>query len=601
MATLNSPSEIARETLKALAARKLMPTPDNYAQIYQEISGAPQAQSGAAAVIEKLAQHLSQESPQYAAISQTLKQAVTEQNWERCQGELQKLLTQTTGQAGPSIAWSSMIRDLLRQLDIRHKDVTLIRKKEGVETVLSRFAADPVVLHEKLQNLVRSWSSGGETPNQALNVSGNISPAPSTIAPAAAGDIPSQKTPAALAAAEGTPELLSQLRELLAHTIENTQHSQPELSGEIHTLTLQVRAAENPKQITDLANQLRKFWLKLELRGGDKVRIQEGLLRLLRLLVENVSELVADDKWMHGQISTLKELIEQPLDKQSIADAERNLRSAIIKQSTLKQSLSDAKNTLKSLMTTFIDRLGNLTESTGDYHSKIEGYSQKISGADNITELSHILADIMQDTRVIQASALRTHEELLATRKQANEAEERVKKLEYDLEQVSELVREDQLTGALNRRGMEDTLDREYKRIERTKALLSVALLDIDNFKQVNDTLGHQGGDEALIHLTRVIKEALRPSDSVARYGGEEFLIILPDTGMQEAMETLERLQRELTKKFFLHNNERQLITFSAGVALRVEGEDKEDLIGRADKAMYHAKKTGKNRVVAAS
>ncbi len=563
MATLSSPSEIARETLKALAARKLAPTPDNYAQIYQEVSGVTQAPAVAVAAKD------------------------------------------SKDKSSPEIAWAKMIRDLLRQLDIPHKGITVTRKKEGVETVLNRFAADPMVLHEKLQGLVRSWSSGGGTPTEALNVSDNISPdniSPDKIspAPAAVDDIQNQKIPNALDAAESSHELLSQLRELLAHTIENTQHSQPELGGEIQTLALQVRAAENPTQITDLANHLRKFWLKLELRGGDKLRIQEGLLRLLRLLVENVSELVADDKWIHGQISTLKELIAQPLDKQAIADAERNLRNAIIKQSTLKQSLTDAKSTLKSLMTTFIDRLGNLTESTGDYHSKIEGYSQKIGGADNITELSNILADIMQDTRVIQASAQRTHEELLTTRKQANDAEERVKKLEHDLEEISELVREDQLTGALNRRGMEDTLDREYKRTERTQSLLSVALLDIDNFKQINDTLGHQAGDEALIHLTRVIKQALRPSDSVARYGGEEFLIILPNTGMQEAMASLERLQRELTKKIFLHNNERKLITFSAGVALRGENEDKEDLIGRADKAMYQAKQSGKNRVVAA-
>jgi diguanylate cyclase len=252
-------------------------------------------------------------------------------------------------------------------------------------------------------------------------------------------------------------------------------------------------------------------------------------------------------------------------------------------------------------MTTFIDRLGDLTESTGDYHTKIVSYSKKIGGADNITELSHILSDIMQDTRVIQSSALRSHEELLLTRKQANEAEERVKKLEQELEQISELVREDQLTGALNRRGMEDTLEKEFKQAGREHSMLSVALLDIDNFKQVNDTLGHQAGDEVLMHLTRVIKDALRPSDSVARFGGEEFLIILPNTDMAEAMETIERLQRELTKKFFMHNNERRLITFSAGVALRAPDEDKEDLIGRADKAMYHAKKTGKNRVIAAS
>ena len=556
MATLTSPSEIARETLKMLAARKLAPTPDNYAQAYQEISGVTQAATGAATV-QPNAQSVAVESPG----------------------------------ASPEITWSSMIRDLLRQLDMPHKGITTTRKKEGIETVLSRFSSDPALLHEKLQSLVRSWGSPTGTPAEAVI---------EHAAPASAAASDSSKTSAAVAATGGSPEILSQLRELLAHTLENTQHSQPELSNEIQALVQQVRSAANQKQIADLANQLRKFWLKLELRGGDKVKIQEGLLRLLRLLVENVSELVADDKWMHGQISTLQDLIAQPLDKNAIADAERNLRNAIIKQSSLKHSLSDAKNTLKSLMTTFIDRLGDLTESTGEYHSKIEGYSQKIGGADNITELSHILADIMQDTRVIQASALRSHEELLTTRKQANEAEERVRKLEQELEQVSELVREDQLTGALNRRGMEETLDREFKRADRAKALVSVALLDIDNFKQLNDTLGHQGGDEALIHLTRVIKDALRPSDSVARYGGEEFLIILPDTAMQQAMETLERLQRELTKKFFLHNNERKLITFSAGVALRAEDEDKEDLIGRADKAMYHAKQSGKNRVVAA-
>lgn len=558
MATPSSPSEIARETLKALAARKLPPTPDNYAQAYQEISGI--APTGAASAIENPAQPLAEESPQ----------------------------------AIPALSWSSMIRDLLRQLDIPHKGITLTRKKEGVETVLNRFTTDAAILHEKLQSLVRSWSSTSSAPNEALEVIDNISPA------TAAGKDNIKATPTQ-SATGGSHELVSQLRELLAQTLENTLHTQPELGNEIQALVQQVRSAADPKQITDLANQLRKFWLKLELRGDDKVKIQEGLLRLLRLLVENVGELVADDKWMQGQISTLKSIIEQPLDKNAIADAERNLRNAIIKQSTLKQSLTEAKFTLKSLMTTFIDRLGDLTESTGDYHAKIENYSQKIGGADNITELSHILSDIMQDTKVIQASALRTHEELLSTRKQANEAEERVKQLEQELEDVSELVREDQLTGALNRRGMEETLEREFKRAHRAQAKLSVALLDIDNFKQLNDTLGHQGGDAALVHLTRVIKEAVRPSDSVARYGGEEFLIIMPDTGLQESLETIERLQRELTKKFFLHNNERKLITFSAGVALRSENEDKDDLVARADKAMYQAKQTGKNRVVAAS
>ncbi|MBI5007545.1 MAG: diguanylate cyclase [Nitrosomonadales bacterium] len=548
MSTPKNPSDIARETLIALASRKLAPTPENYARMYREIGGEPAAEDIGA--------------------------------------------TTSKGKLVP--AWSELIRDLLRQLETPHKGITVTRKKEGVETVLSRFANDPEVLFGKLQGLMRSWSSAPTAPN------------PDELLPAVAAPAQTHAAGTKVAAA-GTAlpsadnqEMLQQLRELLAQTLENTLASQPELASDIQGLLVQVRATDNSDRLNDLAKQLRQFWLKLELRGGDKAKIQEGLVRLLRLLVENVSEMVEDDKWLHGQIAALQEIVAKPLDRRAIADAERSLRDAVIKQGTLKQSLTDAKATLKSLMTTFIDRLGELTESTGEYHNKIENYSQKIGKADNLAELGHILKDVMHDTRIIQASAMRSHEELLNHKKQADEAEARIRELEHELEEVSELVREDQLTGALNRRGLDEAIDKELKRSDRSKTPVSIALLDIDNFKRLNDTLGHQAGDLALKHLTRVIKETLRPADTVGRYGGEEFLIVLPDTDLQAGIEAIQRLQRDLTKKFFLHNNERVLVTFSAGVALRGSEEDAEDLIGRADKAMYKAKQTGKNRVVAA-
>ncbi len=544
MSKHTDPAELARETLKVLGERGLTPTPEHYASVFHELGGGKEAAS-----------------------------AVSAPNW------------------------SALIRDLLRQLEMTHKGVTLTRKKEGLEVVLSRFASKPEVMSEKLNGLMRSWGSGAAAPDLA----------PAAL-PETAAATPAAVVAATPTAAAATPtaksdgqDLLKQLRELLAQSLETSLSSHPELSDDIQRLVIVTRTTDDPAKINELAKQLRQFWLKLELRGGDKVKIQEGLLRLLRLLVDNVSELVADDEWMQGQVTALQTIISQPMDKHAIADAERNLRDAIIKQSSLKQSLTDAKTTLKSLMTTFIDRLGNLTESTGEYHQKIAGYSQQISKADNLTLLGHILEDVMHDTRIIQASALRSHEELLNTKKQADEAEERIKALEQELMQVSELVREDQLTGALNRRGLDETLDRELKRADRNKAKLCVALLDIDNFKKLNDSLGHQVGDRALTHLTQVIKDTLRPTDAVGRYGGEEFVIILPDTDLQAGVEALQRLQRDLTKKFFLHNNERILVTFSAGVALRGENEDQEDLLGRADKAMYQAKQTGKNRVVSAS
>ncbi|MFH0934300.1 MAG: diguanylate cyclase, partial [Pseudomonadota bacterium] len=432
MSNGNTPSDIARETLKALATRKLAPTPENYAHMYQEIGGEP-APAVAGSKVDIVP------------------------------------------------VWSVLIRDLLRQLETPHKGITITRKKEGVETVLSRFAKDPAVLFEKLQGLMRSWSGAPTAPAPDELP---LSPLPDQPAAKAAAPKPAAASPAS---PTDNRELMDQLRELLALALESTLASQPEMAEEIKSLAALARRASDQDGLDELARQLRQFWYKLEMRGGDKNRIQEGLVRLLRLLVENVSEMVEDDKWLHGQVAALQEIVSKPLDRRAIADAERSLRDAVIRQGMLKQSLSDAKSTLKSLMASFIDRLGELTESTGEYHSKIEAYSQKIGKAGNIAELGHILKDVMHDTRVIQSSALRSHEEMLNHRKQADEAEAKIRELEQELEQVSELVREDQLTGALNRRGLDETIDRELKRSDRSKAPVSVALLDIDNFKRLND------------------------------------------------------------------------------------------------------------------
>ena len=552
MASEPTPAELAGKTLKALVAQKLSPTPENYVRLYAEISG----------------KEISRPAAPPSGI--------------------------TADPAGvrPPLAWAALIRELFRQIDLPHKGTTLSRKKEGVNIVLARFGNDSDLLYEKMQGLMRSWGSGvvasGDVAGSTDGTSVSSVPVP-PVPPVASGmDMAID------------PVVMAHLRDLLAQTLESNKSLQPELGEEINTLVVQIKAAINGDQVTDVAKKLRHFWVKMELRGGDKVKIQEGLLSLLRLLVENVGELVADDKWLHGQISILRDIMEQPLDKRSIADAEKNLRDALVKQSSLKQSLANAKDTLKSLMASFIDRMGEMTESTGDYQAKIEGYNLKIGLADNLTELGHILEDLMQDTRVIQASTVRSHEELVVARRQAVEAQEKIRLLEQELEQVSELVREDQLTRTLNRRGMEDVLQREITRSNRTQSPLCIGLLDIDNFKLFNDLLGHKAGDLALMHVSETVKAALRPTDAVARYGGEEFLLVLPATHIHEGVDILQRLQRLLVQKLFVYDGEEIIITFSAGVAMRGPNETAEEAIGRADQAMYQAKAAGKNRVIKA-
>ena len=177
-----------------------------------------------------------------------------------------------------------------------------------------------------------------------------------------------------------------------------------------------------------------------------------------------------------------------------------------------------------------MSRLSELTESTTEYHQRVEGYAGRLEGADDIQALKTIVDELMTDTRSMQVDMTRYRDEMVLARRSAEQAEGKVRQLEAELEHVSEQVSQDQLTGVLNRRGLDEAMQREMARAERRKTGLCVAVIDLDNFKKLNDTYGHQAGDDALIHLTKVVRKTLRPTDTVARYGGEEFVIVFSET-----------------------------------------------------------------------
>jgi diguanylate cyclase len=140
----------------------------------------------------------------------------------------------------------------------------------------------------------------------------------------------------------------------------------------------------------------------------------------------------------------------------------------------------------------------------------------------------------------------------------------------------------------------------ETARVDRQAAPLGTALLDIDNFKRLNDQHGHQAGDAALVHFAQIIKRTIRPSDVVVRFGGEEFLCLLPDSGSTQTARALGRLQQDLDRSPLVYMHRKLPITFSAGIAVRKPGETRDALISRADRALYQAKVGGKNRAVTA-
>ena len=596
MATLTNPSEIARETLKLLLTRRMPPTPDNYRSIYQEIAGVEE-HSGTVSIereLKALLQALPKETPGQQGLVRQLDEALRGENWETYRRTLIDFIREHSAES--SLDWSALINDLLRQWEAKQSGLTPARKREALDRVLAAGSKNSELLHTRLQSLTRSWAQN-EAAEELLSAQAADLPAE---ADATAGTSASPAEPTLTVSRAS--EVAAELRETLGYALDSIVAGQledsPDLAKEARDLAGLVRRAANAENVKETLSGLKRLAYKLEFVSEDRSELREGLLKLLQLMIDNVSELVVDDRWMNGQIAVVRDIVAQPMNIRTISEAESRLKEVIFKQSQLKHSLMEAKEALKTMLAGFIDHLAEFADSTSDYHDKIELCVEKISKADDIAQLEDVLAEVIRETRIIQLNAQRSRDDLRTTKARVDEAERRVNELQAELDKASALVRHDQLTGTLNRRGLEEAFEHEFARAQRRRSPLCVGLLDIDNFKRLNDTLGHDAGDAALIHLATVIRETLRPQDTLARFGGEEFVIILPDTPLDNAVTAFVRLQRELTRRFFLHDNEKLLITFSAGVTDLRAGDNQSSITKRADEAMYTAKKSGKNRVV---
>jgi len=172
-------------------------------------------------------------------------------------------------------------------------------------------------------------------------------------------------------------------------------------------------------------------------------------------------------------------------------------------------------------------------------------------------------------------------------------------KAENEAEEMTHVAITDSLTSIMNRRGITVGLLDAMAQAERYRTPLTVAMADIDHFKEINDTYGHEAGDRVLKNVAAILSDALRMPDKVGRYGGEEFLIVLPHTSLPQGSKIVERIRASVSKKIFDQGAKKARVTISVGVTQFKPGEDLEQLMSHADKALYDAKKGGRNLVVA--
>ncbi len=173
--------------------------------------------------------------------------------------------------------------------------------------------------------------------------------------------------------------------------------------------------------------------------------------------------------------------------------------------------------------------------------------------------------------------------------------DEKTARLHAALNEIQSLASKDTLTGLCNRLKIDEHLEREINRSHRYLTSLSLILLDVDHFKDVNDTYGHLKGDQVLIALAELMQRRVRKTDILGRWGGEEFLLLCPETGLQDAALLAESLRATVAEHDFGLSGK---CTVSLGVTSYAPGDSAESLVGRADKALYAAKYGGRNLVI---
>ena len=607
--TTGTPAQLAKGALRRLALSKQEPTPANFARAYAEEAGDGLPPEGALpAKVRPIVDRLVARACDDANLRLDLSSALMAGRFD----ELQRALDRgASAAAAQSQAWASLIDRVATGLGRGGRHWTGGRKKDSLQRVLDGSRSDGTRLQQRLRQLLAAWDADApDEPVEAVHSAdapaavepgaGHHDPAhdPGTAAPHPPAANAHLSAPgAAPAAAPGHhPRVVEALEATVRAGLPADEPRARELADELAALADRI---QHEGATIGLAEGVAETCQRVRRLFGLRHELVDELMALCRSLTEGMTDLAEDGSWAQGQSQSLRQRLDSATGARAVRAARDLLADTRQRQRNLRTQRAEARDALKLVIHQMLSELGELDQATGQFNTQVLAYADTVQAADSLETLADAVRQMVHDSHAVHAVVTAARDRMANEHARAAAMEAQVRTLEAELRRLSDEVSTDALTQVANRRGLAQQFATECAKAERDgfdEAPLAVGLLDIDNFKKLNDTLGHAAGDVALKNLAARVKEWLRPVDHVARFGGEEFVVLLPATPVAEAQQALTRLQRQLSASLFMHEGREVFVTFSAGVTRWRPGEPLELALERADEGLYEAKRTGKNR-----
>ncbi|WP_457666087.1 diguanylate cyclase [Thiolapillus sp.] len=354
--------------------------------------------------------------------------------------------------------------------------------------------------------------------------------------------------------------------------------------------------------------------------GSNETEVSDS--NLLAKISEKLFQLLEDlniPTELEEQVETLKQTLADEMELQQVPEVIGNITDLI---HSIRSVVNKERQGLEEFLGQLMDRLSHIdgaldasnesNKAVNECHHNLEKEIQEQTGhiehqAKTATDLNQLKNQVQQRVDTIRTNMDEYREQEKKLLKAAEEKMEhlvqRLNEMEEETESLRQKVTEhnlqafnDTLTGIPNRHAYEERLQQEYARWKRYQQPLSIMVVDIDNFKQINDNFGHRAGDKALRIIATQLQKMTRETDLIARYGGDEFVLLLPETPAKGAMTIAEKLRNAVEKCAFHFREKKVTITVSCGISEYINGDAPEDAFERADQALYKSKHKGRNQ-----